>query len=265
MIYAYDIAEDSEIQITPIDEEHHPQHINPCVSGDYILWSDNRSGHYDIYQYYIPTDVTHRLTYGPSDETKPFVCGTHFVYVTENEEGPDIAYGSLLSFISEHIITEPHQQQNPCIAGDGPYTMVWQDNRTGPWQVYCCTESLNFDSTNCNRPYKLTEDCSFWSGATRKIEINGVRAKIAGTADGKIILLMSGSHILNSIKDGLSLGIGDTRSKPTHKCLEVVKPLLQSMDIKILKVTKLVSYGAVDGYFLELSDDGFSILKGYSQ
>ncbi|MEW5804939.1 MAG: hypothetical protein AB1847_22870 [bacterium] len=156
LIYAYDIAHSTEMQITPIDEENHTRHINPCVSGGYIMWADNRSGNYDICQYRISDGSTQRLTFGPTDQTRPYIFGSHFVYSDHNAgsdddagddggEGnddsagngnEDIAFGSTISFISERVVIDSAQQQNPCLSGTGPYTIVWQDNRSGHWEIY---------------------------------------------------------------------------------------------------------------------------------
>lgn len=122
-------------------------------------------------------------------------------------------------------------------------------------------EEISYTAASCNRPYKLTQDCSFWTGAARKVQIGDTTVKIAGSENGNIILVMAGSHILNSVKDGLTLGIGDSRTEPTKKCLELVTSSLESQNIKVMKVSKLLSHGAVDGYFLELSEDGYSYLK----
>jgi hypothetical protein len=43
----------------------------------------------------------------------------------------------------------------------------------------------------CKSPYLLEQDCSMWNGAKRLIEINGYRLRIAGTNDGKAVLIMN--------------------------------------------------------------------------
>lgn len=136
LIYAYDINDETEIQITPVDEENHTRHLSPSVSGDYILWTDNRSGNYDIYQYRITDESTQRLTFGTDDQTGPCVNGNHFVYIDHMAGNRDIAFGNTLSFISERVISDPYRQENPSLAGEGPYTIVWQDNRSGHWEIY---------------------------------------------------------------------------------------------------------------------------------
>ena len=124
--------------------------------------------------------------------------------------------------------------------------------------------AMNFGHANCSRPYRLTHDCSFLNGATRTIQLEGVEAKIAGSDDGKIVLVMSGSHMLNSIKDGLTLGMASFRGSPSQRCLKAVSKKLKANQIQILQRIKLVSYGSIDGFLLKLDKDGYSLLKAHS-
>lgn len=45
----------------------------------------------------------------------------------------------------------------------------------------------------CNTPFILTQHCNGFSGATLKIEINGIAGRIAASDDGKTILVMAKS------------------------------------------------------------------------
>jgi len=38
---------------------------------------------------------------------------------------------------------------------------------------------INTLSMSCNKPYLLEEDCSFWSGAARKIVIDGFEVSVS--------------------------------------------------------------------------------------
>ncbi len=53
-------------------------------------------------------------------------------------------------------------------------------------------------SMGCNKPYKLTQDCSGFSGAKRLIELSGFRFKIAGSEDGSNVLMMGAKSISDS-------------------------------------------------------------------
>jgi len=45
-------------------------------------------------------------------------------------------------------------------------------------------------SMSCSKPYPITQDCSGLSGAALKVEHDGFRFKIAGSADGRLVFAM---------------------------------------------------------------------------
>lgn len=50
--------------------------------------------------------------------------------------------------------------------------------------------AVNPVTFGCNEPYALEQDCSGISGATRRITFEGHPVKIAGSADGTVVLIM---------------------------------------------------------------------------
>jgi hypothetical protein len=110
-------------------------------------------------------------------------------------------------------------------------------------------DELSAITVTCNKPYKIEQDCSIWSGATRLIKIKDQKIRVAGSDDGKIIL----------VKDKLI-----TNDESVFACFELVREELLSKGISIMKVTKLMTLGEVKGCILELDGDGYSILKEYS-
>jgi len=123
--------------------------------------------------------------------------------------------------------------------------------------------TMSFITANCNSPFQLTQNCSFWDGADLNVAIGGMDLKIAATQSGDTILLMSGDHIKNMFASAFSLGISNAKSEASKKALEITTEFLENRGIKIQKITKLVSDGGIDGYFLETDGDAFSALKGY--
>ena len=152
------------------------------------------------------------------------------------------------------------------VAADGVSTIVASEFGIDRDRVPAVqfAETMNSNAASCGNPYEITRDCNFFSGPEREIEINGVGAKIGASANGMVILVASDSIVLNSITDGLTLGISDTRTEPAKKAFEIIKSTLRKEGIQIIRITKLVSMGAIEGYFLELSADGYSILKKFS-
>ena len=119
-------------------------------------------------------------------------------------------------------------------------------------------------STSCAKPYSLEQDCSKWWGAKRMIDINGNKLKIAGTADGKIILVMDKSPIASAFKAGLAYPFHDSYSKGNSDNFQVIKYELQNQGVEIVDVRPMGSFGSLDGYFLVLNKDGYSALKMFS-
>ncbi len=100
---------------------------------------------------------------------------------------------------------------------------------------------------SCKKPYKLDQDCSIWTGAKRTIKINEKEIKVAGSADGKIILVMDNKIIPNN--------------ESVSCCFQLVKEKLAVNGVEIIKVTKLVFDKRDYGYILNLNNDGYSFLK----
>lgn len=109
--------------------------------------------------------------------------------------------------------------------------------------------TLSGGTLTCNKPYKFEQDCSFWSGAKRFIKIKERKIKVAGSDDGKIIL----------VEDKLF-----TNNESMFACFELVREELQSKGISVVKVIKVMTMNRVWGCILELDGDGYSILKNYS-
>lgn len=122
-------------------------------------------------------------------------------------------------------------------------------------------EKVSAIGMTCSKPVVFTEDCSSLSGATRAIKIENYKMKIASSADGKTILVMDNSPILNSFKSGLTLGTKDYSSESSKDGFEAVKRILSANNIKINRVVVIESAGSVFGYIVELSEPGYEVLK----
>jgi hypothetical protein len=118
--------------------------------------------------------------------------------------------------------------------------------------------------TTCSKPYRLSQDCSSWNGAKRLIEINNYRLKVAGSDDGKVVLVMNAHQLRNAVATVLTLGVASVNTRDNMDSLRSVEGVLSANDIRILKKVKLVSPSDVDGFILELDRDGYSILRKYS-
>jgi hypothetical protein len=103
-------------------------------------------------------------------------------------------------------------------------------------------------SMSCTSPYPLTQDCSAWSGATLRVKLKDRVVKIAGSADGKIVLVMS-----------------DQKALPTQyeseQAADFVQDVASSTGAKLVKLEALAIGGSVPGYILTFDMDVYSPLK----
>jgi hypothetical protein len=103
-------------------------------------------------------------------------------------------------------------------------------------------------TATCSQPYKLTQSCNIFSGASRLITVGGQKLKIAGSADGRVILIRSASLLdLNVTTSGSSQ-------------YEAVRQALNRANLHIVRQRDMVTSGSPVGFFLELDGDGYSAL-----
>lgn len=102
----------------------------------------------------------------------------------------------------------------------------------------------------CSSPYRLTQTCNLWSGAARNIEVGGRKLRIAGSADGRIIL----------IKDAALLPKESVTSRGSS-AYQAVKQALGAARVRILKQRDLTAPGGkMMGFFLETDGDAYRVL-----
>lgn len=132
------------------------------------------------------------------------------------------------------------------------------------------TESKSLESSidtlcmTCKDPYPLTQDCSIWSGATRKLSINGFDVRVAGSEKGDIVLVMD-AHYVRNVVFGNPFDLGFPRyNQAVNKSFEAVKEVLVDEKLELLEVIPVASI-TLDGYVIKLNGDGYSILKKYTK
>ncbi len=109
--------------------------VNPDISGDLVVWQDNRSGNSDIFRYNLTDGAVTQITTDPADQANPAVSGISRLIVWEdNRNGSwDIYWYSPFSGEEYPVTTAPGDQRYPSIAFQ---YVCWQDNRSGNWTTY---------------------------------------------------------------------------------------------------------------------------------
>lgn len=123
-------------------------------------------------------------------------------------------------------------------------------------------DAISFGRMSCKKPYVLSQDCSIFGGAKRKIIIDGFKVKVAGSENGQTILVMDGGGLANELKDAFKLNIGKSNvSEGTNNSFDAVKKFLTDKGIEIYRVRPVVKGSGIKGYVLELNADGYSLIK----
>lgn len=105
-------------------------------------------------------------------------------------------------------------------------------------------QAVSAIAMGCNKPYKLTQDCSGLSGAKRKIDLSGVEFKIAGSEDGTTVLIMN--------------------SKRANVAYEVSKKALLEAGVAVTKVEPVASGALLAGYIVTADADAYQLLSEHT-
>ena len=132
-IYAYNIGTQQLIQVT---RDPATQQL-PRISGDLIVWEDNRNGKWDIFMYNIKKDLTTAVTYDDVDDREPSISGSNIVWTRYEQDGTSDIYMVNLQVPTTYIVSSgPGNQVSPDIYAD---RVVWQDDRFGNWDIFLYT------------------------------------------------------------------------------------------------------------------------------
>jgi beta propeller repeat protein len=117
---------------------------NAAISGNYIVWEDDRNGNWDIYSFDLSTWTETRITVDPTAQVNPEIHGNYVVWKDmRNNEGDlkdfpdnynsDIYLFDLSTGTEKQITTNDQSQFDPDVSGDH---IVWLDYRSGKPEVY---------------------------------------------------------------------------------------------------------------------------------
>jgi hypothetical protein len=113
-------------------------------------------------------------------------------------------------------------------------------------------EYISAIGMTCSKPYVLENDCSGFSGPTKKLLISEVEIKMAGSEDGKVIVIFGGkSH--------------GTQAETANIGYELVKKELYSNNIEITNTRPIVSANILFGYALETDKAAYALFDKYAE
>ena len=117
-------------------------------------------------------------------------------------------------------------------------------------------EHVSAIGMGCNKPYKFTQECSGFSGATRLVEVSEFQYKIAGSEDGSIVLMM-GAKQMSDAWTGKS-------TETANVAYEVTKKYLSDNGIRIVKVEPVSSGNLLAGYIITTDGNAYEALSQQS-
>ncbi len=134
-IYLYNRITKSKIALT---SDPAVESINPDISGNRVVWADNRDGNWEIYNYNVNTPGVdpQPLFVWEGDQTEPAIHGDVMVFT--DEKPGNTSYNIYLYEFNTGVLTRltddtDGDQRNPDVYGD---YVVWQDQRSGDWDIY---------------------------------------------------------------------------------------------------------------------------------
>ncbi|MCB1666702.1 MAG: hypothetical protein KDI24_00010 [Pseudomonadales bacterium] len=109
--------------------------------------------------------------------------------------------------------------------------------------------SVSAIGMSCKKPFALTQDCSNWSGPTKKISLGGQEVKVAGNAEGTVTVMF---------------GPNSSKATPrTNLGFDLLKRELVGKGFEITKVTPIESAGVMFGYAIETTEPNYQIWDAF--
>lgn len=103
-------------------------------------------------------------------------------------------------------------------------------------------------AADCRQPYRLTQDCSRYPGATRLIEIDGLKLRVAGSEDGDTVLVMPQHR-------------RDEERASNERAAKRVENFLEAGGARLVGIRAAAMDDKVRGYYLEFDRPVYDRLK----
>jgi beta propeller repeat protein len=106
----------------------------PVIFDQWIVWSDNRDGQFDLYGYNLKRQAEIRLTDTPENETRPYINGPWVAYMEDaaGAQKINLRLLNLANLASVQLTNEASEKEKTAMASG---KLVWVDLKSGYRQV----------------------------------------------------------------------------------------------------------------------------------
>ncbi|HKJ67261.1 MAG TPA: hypothetical protein VKA68_04840, partial [bacterium] len=115
----------------------------PGISGEKIVWQDDRDASQEIYMYDLSTDTETRITTNSAEQYRPAVSGDIIVWSDWQNDNADIFQYDISTSTISSITTAFGLQEVPDIDGN---RVVWREGRNDNWDIYTYDLSTDTES-----------------------------------------------------------------------------------------------------------------------
>lgn len=115
------------------------EQYNPVVSGNKVLWADDRHANREIYMKDLVTGVETRLTNNIQMQSWPDISGDFIVWKDSRSGAEDIYLRRVSTGTEVALTLDSYSQKLPAISGT---TVAWMDKRSGNWDIYTSEDTV---------------------------------------------------------------------------------------------------------------------------
>jgi beta propeller repeat protein len=106
---------------------------NPSISRDNIVWTDDRSGYFNVYIFNLTANREMNITNDNVNHSSPDISEDKVIWVDKSKGNLNVFLHDIKSNQTKQITTDNSDHRYPMIDGN---RVIWVDNRTGSDQVY---------------------------------------------------------------------------------------------------------------------------------